>query len=85
MQIEITKNCLSDWAKEVKKKMIDMDMDVKDVAAKFKWTSAYFNSLLRGTTYSQHNVEIVSLYFGVIAPRSPEETKLHKRTYMVEI
>lgn len=62
------KKILSPWSKEVKKAMIDQDMDMVDVANKFKWTRQYATAIVNGNMYHSEAVARVSLLFGIKIP-----------------
>ncbi len=58
----------SDWSKQVKKAMIDADLDTNDIADKFKWTRQYVSALINGRIYQREAVNSISLYLGVSIP-----------------
>ena len=60
---------LSDWSKAIKHKMIDRDMDIKDVAKEFHWTRQYTSSLINGVVYYREPVIKLSYYFNVEVPQ----------------
>lgn len=62
------KRRLSSWSKEVKKEMIDRDMDTSDVAAAFKWTRQYASSIINGRTYQREAVVKISQLFNLEIP-----------------
>lgn len=62
------KKILSPWSKEVKKKMIDKDLDTNDIADKFNWTRQYVSSIINGRTYQKEAVVNISCYLGVEVP-----------------
>ena len=62
------KKILSQWSKEVKKKMIDQDMDMIDVANKFNWTRQYVSSIINGGVYYGEAVARISLFFDIEIP-----------------
>ena len=62
------KKKLSPWSKEVKKKMIDADLDTNDIADKFHWTRQYVSSIINGRTYQREAVVNISCYLGVDVP-----------------
>lgn len=62
------KRKLSKWCKEVKKQMIDHDMDTTDVAAKFQWTRQYVSSIVNGRTYQREAVVKISHLFNLDIP-----------------
>lgn len=62
------KRKLSRWCKDVKKTMIDQDMDTKDVAATFNWTRQYASSIINGRTYQREAVVKISRLFDLEVP-----------------
>lgn len=60
---------LSDWSKAIRHKMIDRDMDIKDVAEEFHWTSQYTSNVINGIAYYQKPVVRLSHYFNVEVPQ----------------
>lgn len=62
------KRKLSKWCKDVKKLMIDRDMDTSDVAAAFKWTRQYASSIINGRTYQREAVIKISQFFDLEIP-----------------
>ena len=64
------KKILSPWSKAVRKAMIDqdMDMDMVDIANKFKWTRQYDTAIVNGGMYHPEAVARVSLLFGIDIP-----------------
>ena len=38
----------SNWSKQVKKAMIDADLDTNDLADKFNWTRQYVSAIVNG-------------------------------------
>lgn len=63
------KKKLSVWSKEVKKAMIDMDMDTNDVANKLKWSKQYTSRIINGGAYHRESVNKLSRLFGVEIPQ----------------
>ncbi|MCM1221371.1 MAG: XRE family transcriptional regulator [Lachnospiraceae bacterium] len=59
---------LSDWSKEVKKAMIDSDLDMSDVADKLKWTRQYTSSIINGRAYQKESVIRISWLFNIAVP-----------------
>lgn len=59
---------LSPWSKEVKKAMIDMDMDINDIADHFHWTKQYVSRVINGHAYHREAVESISYYLGIPVP-----------------
>ncbi len=72
----------SDWSKQVKKAMIDADLDTNDIADKFKWTRQYVSAIINGRIYQREAVNNISLYLGVSIPEGYGSTlaKSKKRT-----
>lgn len=62
------KKKLSPWSKEVKKAMIDKDLDTNDIANKFHWTRQYVSSIINGRTYQREAVVSISFYLGIEVP-----------------
>lgn len=60
---------LSDWSKAIRHEMIDRDMDIKDVAEEFHWTSQYTSNVINGIAYYQKAVVRLSHYFNVEVPQ----------------
>lgn len=71
------KKQLSKWSKEVKKMMIDYDLDMNDVATRLKWTSQYTSSIINGRAYQKESVVRISRLFNIEVP--PENATLAKR------
>lgn len=68
------KKIYSKWSKEVKKAMIDADLDNNDIAKKFHWTSRYVSSIINGRTYQREAVVNISGYFGIEVPEGEGST-----------
>ncbi|MCM1125020.1 MAG: helix-turn-helix domain-containing protein [Lachnospiraceae bacterium] len=62
------KRKLSRWCKDVKKIMIDRDMDTSDLAAVFNWTRQYVASIINGHTYQREAVVKISRLFNLEIP-----------------
>lgn len=62
------KRKLSKWCKDVRKQMIDRDMDTGDVADKFNWTRQYASSIINGRTYQREAVVKISTLFNLDIP-----------------
>lgn len=62
------KTILSTWSKEVKKAMIDADMDTTDLANKFNYTRQYVSSIINGKNYYAEAVQQISNYFNIPIP-----------------
>ena len=62
------KKYLSNWSKNVKKAMIDADMDTNDLAAKMKWSRQHTSSIVNGRTYHRESVLKISQLFGLEIP-----------------
>lgn len=69
----------SNWSKEVKKAMIDADLDTNDIANKFKWTRQYVSSIINGRTYQREAVNSISLYLGIEIPENAGSTLAKKK------
>ena len=59
---------LSPWSKEVKKAMIDHDMETIDLANKFGWTRQYTSAIINGRVYFAEPVIRISHLFGIDIP-----------------
>ena len=46
----------SNWSKQVKKAMIDADLDTNDLADKFNWTRQYVSAIVNGGMYQRYSV-----------------------------
>ena len=66
----------SNWSKEVKKAMIDADMDTNDLAAKMCWSRQHTSSIVNGRTYHRESVSKISQLFNLEIP--PEKATLAK-------
>ncbi|MCM1144598.1 MAG: hypothetical protein NC318_04970 [Blautia sp.] len=64
----------SDWSKEIKKAMIDADLDNNDIANKFNWTSRYVSSIVNGRIYHRTAVENISAFLGIDVPQTEGST-----------
>ena len=64
----------SNWSKNVKKAMIDADLDTNDIADKFNWTRQYVSSIINGRTYQREAVNNISVYLGVEIPEGNRVT-----------
>ena len=64
----------SNWSKNVKKAMIDADLDTNDIADKFNWTRQYVSSIINGRTYQREAVNSISVYLGIEIPESAGST-----------
>lgn len=62
------KKQLSNWSKNIKKAMIDKDMDTTDVAERMKWTRQYASSIINGRVYQRESVNRLSTFFGLDNP-----------------
>ena len=56
---------LSPWCKEAKKKMIDMDLEVNELASSLGLTRPYVSSVLNGRVYSPVAVKKISDYLQI--------------------
>ena len=70
----------SNWSKNVKKAMIDADLDTNDIADKFNWTRQYVNSIINGRTYQREAVNNISVYLGIEIPESAGSTLAKKKS-----
>lgn len=70
------KKNLSLWSKNVKKAMIDADMDTNDLAAKMCWSRQHTSSIVNGRTYHRESVLKISNFFKLEVP--PEKATLAK-------
>lgn len=62
------KKKLSPWSKEVKKAMIDHNMETVDLANKFGWTRQYTSAVINGRVYFAEPVMRISHLFGIDIP-----------------
>ncbi|MDE6846910.1 MAG: helix-turn-helix domain-containing protein [Lachnospiraceae bacterium] len=69
----------SHWSKQVKKAMIDADLDTNDIADKFNWTRQYVSSIINGRTYQREAVRNISIYFNIPVPESEKGTLAKKK------
>lgn len=69
----------SNWSKNVKKAMIDADLDTNDIADKFNWTRQYVSSIINGRTYQREAVNNISVYLGIDIPESAGSTLAKKK------
>ncbi|MCD7725882.1 MAG: hypothetical protein LUI12_10115 [Clostridiales bacterium] len=67
---------LSPWSKEVKKAMLDRDMDTNDVAAALHYTRQYVSTVINGGRYYRDAVVRISQMFDIEVPE--EGTTLAK-------
>ena len=44
----------SDFGKEIRKRLIDLEMDVKDLASQVNFSASYVNETIRGTRNSEN-------------------------------
>lgn len=51
---------LSPWCKQAKKKMIDLNMTVGDLAEKTKLSRQYTSAIINGRSYSEPAVKAIS-------------------------
>ncbi|MDE6388352.1 MAG: hypothetical protein K2L82_11175 [Lachnospiraceae bacterium] len=69
----------SDWSKQVKKAMIDADLDTNDIADKFKWTRQYVSAIINGRMYQREAVGSISMYLGIEVPNGAASTLAKKK------
>ncbi len=69
----------SNWSKEVKKAMIDADLDTNDLANKFNWTRQYVSSIVNGRVYQCAAVHDISFFLGVPVPEDDRATLAKKK------
>ena len=62
------KKYLSNWSKNVKKAMIDADMDTNDLAERMKWSRQYTSSIVNGRAYHRESVLKISQLFDLEIP-----------------
>lgn len=62
------KRIYSDWSKKVKIAMIERDLDMKDIAAKFHWTPQYASAIINGRVYYENPVRDISQYLEIEIP-----------------
>ncbi len=68
----------SNWSKQIKKAMIDADLDTSDIANKFNWTRQYVSSIINGREYHCEAVRSISTYFNIPMPDSERGTLAKK-------
>lgn len=73
------KRKLSKWSKEVRKQMIDRDMDTSDVAQKLQWTREYASSIINGRTYQREAVVKISYLFDLDIPEGSTLSSLTEK------
>lgn len=73
------KRKLSKWSKDVRKQMIDKDMDTGDVAERFQWTRQYASSIINGRTYQREAVVKISLLFDLDVPEGSTLSTLSEK------
>lgn len=56
---------LSPWCKTVKKKLIDMDLSINDLAADLGMGRSYLSSIINGRVYSPVAVKKISSYLRI--------------------
>lgn len=69
----------SDWSKQVKKAMIDADLDTNDIADKFKWTRQYVSAIINGRVYQREAVCSISMFLGIDIPDGANRTLAKRR------
>lgn len=62
------KKKLSPWSKNVKKTMIDLDMDTDDLALRLGYTRRYTSSIVNGVVYYEEAVRRISKELSVSVP-----------------
>lgn len=68
------KKILSPWSKDVKKAMIDNDMDTNDLAEKLNCTRQYVSSIVNGGKYYPEPVIRISHMFKIEVPKDKNAT-----------
>lgn len=68
------KKKLSPWSKEIKKKMIDQDLNSTDLAELMNWTRQYTSSIINGNVSHQEAITRISNFFNISAPEDPKAT-----------
>lgn len=51
---------LSPWCKKVKKRLIDLDMTVPELAEKIGLSRGHVSAVVNGRSYSQNTVKLIS-------------------------
>lgn len=74
----------SNWSKQVKKAMIDADLDTNDLADKFNWTRQYVSAIVNGRMYQREAVHNISFLLGVPTPESEKATLAKRMNKEVE-
>lgn len=68
------KKILSPWSKEIKKAMIDKDMDTNDIAAALQCTRQYVSAVINGGRYYQDGVIKISRLLNIEVPEEKNVT-----------
>ena len=68
----------SPWSKEVKKAMIDKDIDANDIADRFHWTKQYTYRIINGYAYHKDAVQLISTYLNIAIPGEYETLSKRK-------
>lgn len=74
------KKKLSGWSKDIKKKMIDLDMDINDVAERMKWSRQFTSAIINGREYYKEPVARISCFFGIEEPLENSTLAIRKET-----
>ena len=75
----------SNWSKQVKKAMIDADLDTNDLADKFNWTRQYVSAIVNGRMYQREAVLNISFFLGVPVPESEKATLAKRKNKEIEV
>jgi DNA-binding helix-turn-helix protein len=59
-RITLMPRVLPNWCKRAKKKMIDLDMSVPELANKVSMTREYTSAIINGRAYSQSAIKSIS-------------------------
>ena len=62
---------LNNWCKTAKKTMIDLDMSVKELAARTGLTRPYCSSVLNGKIYSETAIKKISSCLNILPTEEP--------------
>ena len=62
------KTILSPWSKEVKKAMIDEDLNIGDIAEHFHWSRQFATRVINGKAYHRDAVQSISIYLDIPIP-----------------
>lgn len=73
------KRILSRWSKDVKKEMIERDMNTADMCERFHWSKQYTNNIINGYYYNRGAVQLISAFLDLPEPGENETLSKVKR------